>query len=100
MTHIHLSVRTALIPCTGLLLFIISGAVAIAQEGPTPPAQIDPAALERMERMAHSVTVSRDTYGVPHVFGPTDASVIFGAAYARAEDRLSPVAHRQTVGRE
>jgi len=41
-----------------------------------------------MVRMARLVTIYRDTYGVPHVFGPTDASVIFGAAYARAEDRL------------
>ena len=65
MTHVHLSVRTALIPCAGLLLLIISAAVAIAQEGPRPPDQVDPTALERMERLARSVTIYRDTYGVP-----------------------------------
>jgi len=44
--------------------------------------------LERMEKMAKSITIYRDTYGVPHVFGPTDSSVIFGYMYARAEDRF------------
>jgi penicillin amidase len=34
------------------------------------------------------VTVYRDVYGVPHVFGRTDASTVFGFAYAQAEDNL------------
>ncbi len=34
------------------------------------------------------VTTYRDTYGVPHVFGPTDASVSFGFVYAQAEDNF------------
>jgi len=42
----------------------------------------------RMDTLASSVTIYRDTWGVPHVFGPTDNSVMFGAAYARAEDQL------------
>jgi len=44
--------------------------------------------LERMRRLAQSVTIYRDTWGVPHVYGPTDESVVFGTAYARAEDRF------------
>ncbi len=28
------------------------------------------------------VTIHRDEWGVPHIYGPTDASVVFGAAYA------------------
>src|SRR5580700_6538827 len=35
-----------------------------------------------------SVTIYRDNYGVPHVFGPTDASCVFGYAYAQAEDNF------------
>ncbi|HUF89627.1 MAG TPA: penicillin acylase family protein, partial [Gemmatimonadota bacterium] len=31
-------------------------------------------------------TIHRDGYGVPHVFGPTDASVAFGAAWVQAEE--------------
>lgn len=38
------------------------------------------------EEMAKQVTIYRDEFGVPHVDGPTDASVIFGYAYAQAED--------------
>jgi penicillin amidase len=37
---------------------------------------------------AQSVTIYRDTYGVPHVFGTTDASTVFGFAYAQAEDNF------------
>ncbi len=32
------------------------------------------------------VTIHRDEWGVPHIYGPTDASVVFGSAYAQAED--------------
>ncbi len=35
---------------------------------------------------ARMVTIRRDTYGVPHVYGPTDASCVFGFVYAQAED--------------
>ena len=38
--------------------------------------------------MARSVTIYRDVYGVPHVFGRTDASTVFGFAYAQAEDNF------------
>src|SRR5262245_10303250 len=37
---------------------------------------------------AHSVTIYRDIYGVPHIYGPTDASCVFGYAYAQAEDNF------------
>lgn len=30
-------------------------------------------------------TIHRDAWGVPHVFGPTDASVLYGAAWVQAE---------------
>jgi acyl-homoserine-lactone acylase len=60
-----------------------------------------PRDLERMERMAKSVTIYRDTYGVPHIFGPTDASVIFGYMYARAEDKFYKIErfYLQMLGR-
>src|SRR5687767_8432521 len=45
-------------------------------------AQVNPDALARQ------VTIYRDTYGVPHVFGRTDASAVFGFAYAQAEDNF------------
>ena len=33
-----------------------------------------------------SPVVFRDGYGVPHVFGPTDESVVFGAAWVQADE--------------
>src|SRR5262245_62791057 len=38
--------------------------------------------------LAKDVTIYRGTYGVPHVFGRTDASTVFGFAYAQAEDNF------------
>lgn len=41
-----------------------------------------------LEKLAREVTIYRDTYGVAHVFGRTDASTVFGFAYAQAEDNF------------
>jgi len=38
--------------------------------------------------LARTVTIYRDTYGVPHVFGRTDESTVFGFAYAQAQDNF------------
>lgn len=40
------------------------------------------------ERLARQVTIHRDSFGVPHVFGRTDASVVFGLMYAQCEDNF------------
>ena len=53
--------------------------------GEAPP-PIDPATA-----MARTVTIYRDRYGVPYVHGPTDASAVFGFAYAQAEDNFSQI---------
>ena len=59
------------------------------------------AAGARVERLARSVTIYRDNYGVPHVYGPTDASCVFGFAYAQAEDNFWQVEDNyiQALGR-
>ena len=46
------------------------------------------AADEATEKLARSVTIYRDTFGVPHVYGHTDESVVFGLMYAQAEDNF------------
>src|SRR6476620_4153028 len=38
--------------------------------------------------LAKSVTIYRDTYGVPHIYGKTDASVVFALMYSQAEDNF------------
>lgn len=52
----------------------------------------------------YDVEVLRDTWGVPHVFGRTDADAAFGLAYAHAEDdfeniQLSVAAARGRLAR-
>ena len=44
------------------------------------------AASPRTPPLARQVTIYRDTYGVPHVHGRTDAATAFGFGYAQAED--------------
>ena len=39
-------------------------------------AQINPA----------NITIARDSFGVPHIFAPTDPEVAYGLAWAHAED--------------
>src|ERR1700683_4802521 len=46
------------------------------------------AAKPEIAQLARSVTLYRDSYGVPHIYGPTDASCVFGYAYAQAEDNF------------
>ena len=58
-------------------------------------------ALERPEELARAATIYRDDWGVPHVDGPTDASVVFGFAYAQAEDYFWQIedTYLQCIGR-
>lgn len=41
------------------------------------------------EILAKQVTIYRDSYGVPHIHGETDAATMFGFMYAQAEDGFS-----------
>ncbi|MEP7340276.1 MAG: penicillin acylase family protein, partial [Acidobacteriota bacterium] len=53
------------------------------------------------EKIANSVTIYRDKWGVPHVYGPTDYSVMFGFMYAQAEDNFWQIedSYIQSIGR-
>ncbi len=44
------------------------------------------AGLERLSAIAERVEIIRDDYGVPHIYGETDADAVFGMLYAQAED--------------
>ncbi|RMD94378.1 MAG: acylase [Calditrichaeota bacterium] len=39
----------------------------------------------------YDVKILRDTWGVPHIFGKTDADVAYGLAYAHAEDDFDTI---------
>jgi len=42
--------------------------------------------ISRWEKQAKNVTIIRDNYGVPHIYGKTDADAVFGLMYAQCED--------------
>ncbi|SHJ12449.1 Acyl-homoserine lactone (AHL) acylase PvdQ [Hymenobacter daecheongensis DSM 21074] len=43
------------------------------------------------QQQARQVTIVRDTWGVPHVSGKTDADAVFGLLYAQCEDDFARV---------
>ena len=45
----------------------------------------------RWEQEARNVTITRDDWGIAHVFGKTDADAVFGMIYAQAEDDFNRV---------
>ena len=50
-----------------------------------------PADLPRLKAQAARVTITRDSWGIAHVHGKTDADAVFGAIYAQAEDDFSRI---------
>ena len=47
--------------------------------------------IARWKKTAGAVTIMRDKWGIPHVFGKTDADAVFGMLYAQAEDDFNRV---------
>jgi acyl-homoserine-lactone acylase len=47
--------------------------------------------IARWQRQAQSVTIIRDDWGIPHIYGTTDADTVFGLMYAQAEDDFNRV---------
>lgn len=49
------------------------------------------AEIENWQKTAKNVTIIRDNYGVPHIYGKTDADVVFGLMYTQCEDDFTRV---------
>ena len=61
------------------LLFSISSLSLLAQNTNFPDIHVD------------KITIARDSYGVPHIFAPTDPEVAYGLAWAHAEDDFKTI---------
>ena len=46
---------------------------------------------ERWEQHASNTEIIRDDFGVPHIYGKTDADAVFGLLYAQCEDDFNRV---------
>ncbi|OGX82871.1 penicillin amidase [Hymenobacter lapidarius] len=47
--------------------------------------------LASWKQQAQQVSITRDTYGVPHIYGKTDADAVFGLLYTQCEDDFDRV---------
>ncbi len=47
--------------------------------------------IARWQQRAKQLTITRDTWGVPHIYGKTDADVVFGVLYTQCEDDFDRV---------
>src|SRR5206468_9272102 len=47
--------------------------------------------IQRYKEEAKRVTIIRDTWGVPHIYGKTDANAVFGLLYAQCEENYKKV---------
>ncbi len=65
--------------------------VALNPAMAAPPAAKPAAEAARLKAAAQRVTILRDKWGIPHVYGKTDADAVFGLMYAQAEDDFKRV---------
>src|SRR6186997_1809378 len=70
-----------------IVLVAISLSACAAQTAPQP---VNPD-VAKFQQRAQGITIVRDDWGVPHIYGKTDADVVFGLMYAQAEDDFNRV---------
>jgi len=71
-------------------LVILLAFAAVSCSSQPQAAQVTPEVAAWQKRAA-GVTIIRDDWGVPHIYGKTDADVVFGLMYAQAEDDFNRV---------
>lgn len=71
-----------------LLIVLMTTAFGCARLPQTPPLDLDRWTRAARER---DVRILRDEFGVPHIYGKTDADVAFGLAYAHSEDDFETI---------
>jgi acyl-homoserine-lactone acylase len=47
--------------------------------------------IKAWEQQAKQVNIIRDNWGIPHVYGKSDADAVFGLLYAQCEDDFKRV---------
>ncbi len=66
-----------------VFIFLVSACAS-----PPPPFVSE---IDRLTARAEQVEIIRDDFGVPHIYGKTDADAVFGLLYAQAEDDFKRV---------
>jgi len=74
------------------LLFFVSVLMVLAVLAvQSAAAQANPQDITRWQQEAQAVTIYRDNWDIPHVYGKTNADAVFGMEYAQAEDDFNRV---------
>ena len=76
-----------------MIRFLLAAALAAAAAPLLVPT------LDADKPLADRVVIRRDTFGVPHITGETEAAVAFGYGYAQAEDHAAEMAKRFLAAR-
>jgi acyl-homoserine-lactone acylase len=83
--------RSVAVTLAGL---VIAASPALAEQKSAPASArtaSNATELARWKTTAARVTIMRDKWGIPHVFGKRDADAVFGMLYAQAEDDFNRV---------
>src|SRR5437016_1371818 len=72
---------------------VVAAPSSASRAAKTPHAKqaANPPDAARWEQHSRNVTIIRDDWGIPHVYGQTDADAVFGLIYAQAEDDFNRV---------
>ena len=74
---------------TTLLLLLLSGSL-LAQK-------FQPSEIRQWQLQASQITIHRDNWGIAHIYGKTDADVVFGSMYSQCEDDFERVERNYIV---
>jgi acyl-homoserine-lactone acylase len=84
--------RTVLATIGSLLAVVLLAAfsvVLLRAEADAPPPMDTAPLIARADK--YEVTIHRDHFGIPHIYGKTDPDVAFGLAFAHAEDDFATI---------
>jgi acyl-homoserine lactone acylase PvdQ len=74
------------LPTRICIILLISLCSYIVQAQPFSKTEIT-----RWQQRAGQITITRDTWGIPHIYGKTDADVVFGVLFTQCEDDFARV---------
>ena len=69
---------------TRILFFLIIPFISFSQKN-------ESLEIQRWQKTAKNVVITRDIWGIPHIEGKTDADAVFGLLYAQCEDDFERV---------
>ncbi len=73
-----------------VVFFILLATPLMAQK-------FSPLEISKWKQQAKEVTITRDTWGIPHIAGRTDSDAVFGLLYAQCEDDFERVERNYVI---